>query len=64
MTDRDEPLDLGATELSAEEERRVRREHDLDDPAAFDERNAIDDRAEPRMKPPEPRALNQVSTRA
>lgn len=40
-----EPLDLGATELSAEEEARVRREHDLDRPEVFDRRNGIDERA-------------------
>lgn len=50
MNRQDEPLDLGATELSTEEERRVRREHDLDDPEAFDERNAIQDRAESRAQ--------------
>ncbi|QFZ21631.1 hypothetical protein [Saccharothrix syringae] len=44
MTER-EPLDLGATEFSAEEEARVRREHDLDRPEVFDRRNGIDERA-------------------
>lgn len=43
-----EPLDLGATELSAEEEARVRREHDLDRPEVFDRRNGIDRRARTR----------------
>ncbi|GAB3582496.1 hypothetical protein GCM10027445_55900 [Amycolatopsis endophytica] len=41
----DEPLDLGATELSGAEEDRIRDEHDLDRPDVFDERNAVDDRA-------------------
>lgn len=44
----DEPLDLGATELSAEEEARVRREHDLDRPEVFDERNGVGPRARTR----------------
>lgn len=44
MTER-EPLDLGATELSAEEEARLRRDHDLDQPDVFDRRNGVDDRA-------------------
>lgn len=43
-----EPLDLGATELSAEEEARLRREHDLDRPEVFDRRNAVDERARTR----------------
>ncbi|WP_240325290.1 hypothetical protein [Amycolatopsis thermalba] len=44
----DEPLDLGATEMSPAEQNRVRAEHDLDRPRVFDERNAVDDRAETR----------------
>ncbi|MFC6090947.1 hypothetical protein Q5530_00585 [Saccharothrix sp. BKS2] len=47
MTER-EPLDLGATELSAEEEARLRREHDLDRPETFDRRNGVDERAATR----------------
>lgn len=47
MTD-DEPLDLGATELTAAQEARTRRDHDLDAPAEFDERNAVDERTETR----------------
>lgn len=43
-----EPLDLGATELSEAEERRVRSEHDLDRPEVFDERNDVDRRARTR----------------
>lgn len=44
MTER-EPLDLGATELTAEQEARLRREHDLDRPEVFDRRNGVDERA-------------------
>ncbi|MFC5053375.1 hypothetical protein [Saccharothrix xinjiangensis] len=44
MTER-EPLDLGATELPAEEEARLRRDHDLDRPEVFDRRNGVDERA-------------------
>ncbi|MFD1150952.1 hypothetical protein [Saccharothrix hoggarensis] len=44
----DEPLDLGTTELSEDEEARVRREHDLDRPRAFDQRNDVDRRARTR----------------
>lgn len=44
----DEPLDLGATELSGAEEDRIRDEHDLDRPQVFDERNAVADRAATR----------------
>jgi hypothetical protein len=40
-----EPLDLGATELPADEESRTRREHDLDRPETFDERHGVDERA-------------------
>ncbi|WP_231648149.1 hypothetical protein [Saccharothrix sp. NRRL B-16348] len=47
MTDQ-EPLDLGATELSAAEEARVRREHDLDRPRVFDQRNDVDRRSRTR----------------
>ncbi|WP_033438709.1 hypothetical protein [Saccharothrix sp. NRRL B-16314] len=47
MTDQ-EPLDLGTTELSADEESRVRRAHDLDRPEVFDERNDVDRRARTR----------------
>jgi hypothetical protein len=44
VKDHDEPLDLGATELSADEERRLREEHDLDRPREFDRRTGIDER--------------------
>jgi hypothetical protein len=37
-----EPLDLGATEL---DDARAREEHDLDQPAEFDERTGVDERA-------------------
>ncbi|MFE2755090.1 hypothetical protein ACFXGA_24120 [Actinosynnema sp. NPDC059335] len=43
-----EPLDLGATELSPEQEERTRREHDLDRPEVFDRRNDVDRRARTR----------------
>ncbi|PSL52779.1 hypothetical protein B0I31_11166 [Saccharothrix carnea] len=43
-----EPLDLGTTELSADEEERIRREHDLDRPEVFDRRNDVDRRARTR----------------
>ncbi|MBP2336660.1 hypothetical protein JOF41_002838 [Saccharothrix coeruleofusca] len=43
-----EPLDLGATELPAEEEARLRREHDLDRPEVFDRRNGVEERARTR----------------
>ena len=44
----EEPLDLGATGLSAAEEERIRREHDLDRPEVFDRRNDVDRRARTR----------------
>ncbi|MEV0675261.1 hypothetical protein AB0I60_01930 [Actinosynnema sp. NPDC050436] len=44
----EEPLDLGTTELSEAEEARLRREHDLDRPDVFDERNGIDERERTR----------------
>ncbi|MEU4744145.1 hypothetical protein AB0G02_27275 [Actinosynnema sp. NPDC023658] len=44
----EEPLDLGATELSEAEEARVRREHDLDRPEVFDRRNDVDRRSRTR----------------
>ncbi|PXY25935.1 hypothetical protein DI005_01140 [Prauserella sp. PE36] len=50
MSRDDQPLDLGETELSAQDERRVRREHDLDRPGVFDERNAVDERAAERAE--------------
>lgn len=43
-----EPLDLGATDLSPDEEERTRREHDLDRPEVFDRRNDVDRRARTR----------------
>ncbi|MEU4445290.1 hypothetical protein AB0K14_21760 [Actinosynnema sp. NPDC050801] len=43
-----EPLDLGATELSPDEEERTRREHDLDRPEVFDRRNDVDRRVRTR----------------
>jgi hypothetical protein len=43
--ERDQPLDLGETELSAAEETRLRREHDLDRPAVFDRRNGVGERS-------------------
>ena len=43
-----EPLDLGATDLSEAEEARIRREHDLDRPQAFDQRNDVDRRSRTR----------------
>jgi hypothetical protein len=43
-----EPLDLGATDLPADEEADARREHDLDRPEEFDRRNGVDERAEKR----------------
>jgi hypothetical protein len=49
MTD-DEPLDLGETELSDEQARRVRREHDLDRPHEFDAGHAIDERSATRSQ--------------
>jgi hypothetical protein len=48
MSKQNEPLDLGATELSDAEVERVRDEHDLDQPEVFDRRNAVDDRAASR----------------
>ncbi|MBK1787013.1 hypothetical protein [Prauserella cavernicola] len=45
-----EPLDLGETELSAQDERAVRREHDLDRPEVFDERNDVEHRADTRAE--------------
>lgn len=50
MADTGEPLDLGETDLSPEEVRRARAEHDLDDPQAFDERTGIDERAPERAE--------------
>ena len=43
-----EPLDLGATELSEAGEARIRREHDLDRPQVFDQRNDVDRRSRTR----------------
>ena len=43
-----EPLDLGATELSEAEEKRIRNEHDLDRPEVFDKRNDVDRRSRTR----------------
>lgn len=45
MTAPDEPLDLGTTDLSDDGAARVRAEHDLDDPRAFDERTGVDEHA-------------------
>lgn len=45
MTARDEPLDLGTTDLNEDGADQVRAEHDLDDPRAFDERTGIDELA-------------------
>lgn len=44
----DEPLDLGETELSDEQAREVRSEHDLDRPRVFDDRHDIDERSSTR----------------
>jgi hypothetical protein len=41
-------MDLGATEMPADEETRVRHEHDLDRPQVFDRRNGIEDRSRTR----------------
>ncbi|MBM7810453.1 hypothetical protein [Saccharothrix algeriensis] len=46
----EQPLDLGATDLSAEQEERVRREHDLDRPEEFDRRTGVDERAVTRAE--------------
>ncbi|MFC4001889.1 hypothetical protein ACFS2C_14225 [Prauserella oleivorans] len=50
MSERDEPLDLGQTEFTTAEEDQLRREHDLDRPAVFDDRNAVGERAQSRSE--------------
>jgi hypothetical protein len=47
---KDEPLDIGATELTDAEETAARQEHELDQPVLFDERNDIDQRSESRAE--------------
>jgi hypothetical protein len=58
----DEPIDLGATDL---DEAREREEHDLDEPAVFDRRTGVTERAGTRAALlPEERAAGSADPEA